>query len=55
MRSHLDDRTDLEVLHWHEVKGRPRPEVIAGAIARAKQIDASILIVDRIGQWGPPR
>ena len=51
-RAQLDDRTDLEILHWHQVKGLPWPDVMAGAIARAKQIDASILIVDTISQWG---
>jgi hypothetical protein len=51
-RNHLDERTDLEVLHWHEVKAVPWPDVMAGAITKAKQIGASILIVDTIGQWG---
>jgi AAA domain len=51
-RARLDDRTDLEVLHWHEAKDQPWPAVMAGAIDRAKQIGASIIIVDTISQWG---
>ena len=51
-RARLDDRTDLEVLHWHEANNRSWPVVMAGAIDRAKQIGASIIIVDTIGQWG---
>jgi hypothetical protein len=51
-RARLDDSTDIEVLHWHEVKHLPWPVVMAGAVERAKAISASIIVVDTIGQWG---
>jgi len=36
-RAGLDDRTDLEVLHWHEVKDRPWPVVMAAVWREQKR------------------
>jgi hypothetical protein len=51
-RAHLEAATDIEVLHWHEVKHLPWPVVMAATVKRAKEIGASIIVVDTIGQWG---
>ncbi len=51
-RAGLEDREDVHVLHWHDVKGRPWHEVMHGAITYAKSVGAGVIVVDTIGQWG---
>ncbi len=51
-RAQLEDRQDVHVLHWHEVKALPWPTVMEGAIQKAQTVGARVLIVDTIGQWG---
>jgi hypothetical protein len=50
-RANLLDRTDVHVLHWHEVRGIPWPAVCASSVAKADNVGAGVLIVDTIGQW----
>ncbi len=50
-RAHLDDRTDVQVLHWHDAKHLPWPDVMAKATTYAISIGARVIVVDTIGQW----
>ena len=50
-RAHLEARTDVQVLHWHDVKHLPWPAIMAAATDYALSIGARVLIVDTIGQW----
>lgn len=50
-RAHLETRTDLHILHWHDVKGLSFPVVIADAIAKCQAAGAVVLIIDTISQF----
>lgn len=50
-RAHLDTRTDLHILHWHDVKGVPFPAVIAAAVAQCHHVQATVLVIDTISQF----
>src|SRR6185436_16307180 len=50
-RAGLTDRTDLHILHWHDVKAMSWPDVMRGAIAHAHSIGAGVLVVDTVSQF----
>ncbi len=50
-RAHLMKQTDVRVLHWHAVKHRAWPEVMALAADFAISIGATVIIVDTISTW----
>ena len=54
-RSHLTEQTDVHVLHWHAVKHRAWPDVMALANDFALSIGAAVVIVDTISTWAGMR
>lgn len=50
-RAGLEDRDDLLVLPWHDARSWTWPEVAAGAVEKALEIGAEVLIVDTLSQW----
>ncbi len=50
-RAGLADSDDVVILHWHSAAGAPFAAVVKAAAAKAKEIEAEVLIVDTIGQW----
>src|SRR5262249_11307685 len=50
-RADLQTRTDLHVLHWHDVKHLSWPVTMAAVVTKAQAIGARLVITDTIGQW----
>jgi putative DNA primase/helicase len=50
-RAGLLERDDLVVLFWHDVSTIPWPDVVNGAIMKAKEIGGRYLITDTLGQY----
>jgi len=50
-KADLLGREDLFVLSHHDVRGVPWPSIVEGAVAKAVEIGATVLIVDTFGPW----
>lgn len=50
-RARLLDAGELAVLSWHEAIGVPWPEVVAQAVAAARERGAGLLVADTVSQW----
>ncbi len=50
-RAGLTDRTDLHILHWHDVKALPWPAVMRHCVEHAGMVSAGILVVDTVSQF----
>lgn len=50
-RADLLEREDMLILPWHDTRGVGWPHVVRAAINKAKEVGASVLFVDTLGQF----
>lgn len=50
-RAGLLDRDDFHILMWNRVVGRKWATIVADARAKAKEVDANVLIIDTLAQF----